>query len=127
MKRSWSLAALVAAATVAVATPALAAGDAAAGEKAFAPCKACHAVVADKNLIGPSLFGAAGRKAGTLASFNGKYSPQLVAANLTWDDATLDKWLTSPKDLVAGTKMTFVGLKDAKAREDVIAYLKTLK
>lgn len=127
MKRSVTLAALFAAATVAVATPALAAGDAAAGEKAFAPCKACHAVVADKNLVGPSLFGVAGRKAGSLASFNGKYSAQLVAANLTWDDATLDKWLASPKDLVAGTKMTFAGLKDAAARENVIAYLKTLK
>lgn len=127
MKRSWTFAALFAAATVAVATPALAAGDAAAGEKAFAPCKACHTVIADKNLIGPSLFGVAGRKAGTLASFSGKYSPQLVAAGLTWDDATLDKWLTSPKDLVAGTKMTYAGVKDAKARADIIAYLKTLK
>lgn len=126
MKRSLTLAALVAA-TVAVATPALAAGDAAAGEKAFAPCKACHAVVADKNLVGPSLFGSTTRKAGTLASFAGKYSAPMAASGLTWDDATLDKWLTSPKDLVPGTKMTFVGLKDPKAREDVIAYLKTLK
>ena len=126
MKRSWTLAALVAA-TVAVATPALAAGDAAAGEKAFAPCKACHAVVADKNLVGPSLFGVAGRKAGTLASAASKYSPQLVASGLTWDDATLDKWLTSPKELVAGTKMTFPGLPDAQKRQDIIAYLKTLK
>ena len=126
MKRSWTLAALVAA-TVAVATPALAAGDAAAGEKAFAPCKACHAIIADKTRVGPSLFGVAGRKAGSLASYNGKYSAPLVAANLTWDDATLEKWLTSPKDLVPGTKMTFVGLKDGTARADVIAYLKTLK
>jgi len=125
MKRSWTLAALVAA-TVAVATPAMA-GDAAAGEKAFGPCKACHAVVADKNLVGPSLFGVSGRKAGTLASAASKYSPQLVASGLTWDDATLDKWLTSPKDLVTGTKMTFPGLPDATKRQDIIAYLKTLK
>lgn len=126
MKRTWSFAALVAA-TVAVATPALAAGDAAAGEKAFAPCKACHSTVADKNLVGPSLHGVYERKAGTLESFKARYSPNLEKAGLTWDDATLDKWLTSPKDLVPGTKMTFVGLKDATARENVIAYLKTLK
>jgi len=95
--------------------------------KGFCPCKACHAVVADKNLVGPSLFGVSGRKAGTLASAASKYSPQLVASGLTWDDATLDKWLTSPKDLVTGTKMTFPGLPDATKRQDIIAYLKTLK
>ena len=127
MKRSWSFAALAAAATIAVATPALAAGDAAAGEKAFAPCKACHAIAADKNLVGPSLFGVYGRKAGSLASFNGKYSANLPTSGVTWDDASLDKWLASPKDMVAGTKMTFAGLKDADARANVIAYLKTLK
>jgi len=127
MKRSWTVAALAAAATIAVASPSFAAGDAAAGEKAFAQCKACHAIVADKNLVGPSLFGAYGRKAGSLASFAGKYSANMTALGATWDDASLDKWLTSPKDMVAGTKMTFAGVKDAKAREDIIAYLKTLK
>jgi cytochrome c len=52
-----------------------------------------------------------------------KYSDALKAANLTWDPATLDKWITDPKALVPGTKMTFVGLKDETARRDVIAYL----
>ena len=128
MKRSWSLAAMAAAAiTLAAATPAMAAGDAAAGAKAIAPCKACHSLVANKNMIGPSLAGVYGRKAGSLASFGSRYSKQLVASGLTWDDATLDKWLEGPSALVKGTKMTFPGLKDATARANVIAYLKTLK
>ena len=33
---------------------------------AFNSCKACHAVVAGKNMIGPSLFGVVGRKAGAV-------------------------------------------------------------
>ena len=48
-------------------------------------------------------------------------------ANLTWDDATLDKYLTGPMKMVPGTKMTFAGLSDAAKRKEVIEYLKTLK
>jgi cytochrome c len=124
MKRSWSILAAVFAATT-LSAPAFAAGDAAAGEKSFNVCKACHSPVAGKNLVGPSLFAVVGRKAGTIENF--KYSDQLKAAGLTWDAATLDKWLTSPKDLVPGTKMTFPGVKDATTRENIIAYLTTLK
>ena len=48
-------------------------------------------------------------------------------AGLTWDDATLDEYLTAPMKKVPGTKMTFAGLSDPAARKEVIAYLKTLK
>ena len=46
--------------------------------------------------------------------------------NVVWTEATLDRWLTNPEAFVPGTTMTFPGLRDAKARQDVIAYLKTV-
>jgi cytochrome c len=55
-----------------------------------------------------------------------QYSSALLAAHLTWNAATLDKFLTSPQTLVAGTKMPYAGLPDAGQRADVIAYLATL-
>lgn len=92
---------------------------------AFLQCKSCHAVEKGKNLIGPSLAGIVGTKAGDIAGYT--FSPALKASGLTWDDATLDKWLESPMKLVPGTKMTFAGLPDAAKRKEVIEYLKTLK
>jgi cytochrome c len=52
------------------------------------------------------------------------YSPK--NANITWDDATLDKFLASPADVVHGTKM-FMNLPSSTDRQNVIAYLDTLK
>jgi cytochrome c len=46
---------------------------------------------------------------------------------LTWDAATLDRYLTHPRQVVPGTLMTFPGLNDAQQRGDVIAYLSTLR
>lgn len=92
---------------------------------AFLQCKSCHSVEKGKNLIGPSLAGIVGTKAGDVPGFT--FSPALKASGLTWDDATLDKWLESPMKLVPGTKMTFAGMSDAAKRKEVIAYLKTLK
>jgi cytochrome c len=102
---------------------ALAAGDAAAGQHVFARCAACHSVTAGANGIGPSLAGMFGRKSGTEAGYN--YSPALKDANITWDEATLDKFLQGPSALVHGTKM-FVSVPSSTDRRDVIAYLETL-
>ena len=35
----------------------------------------------------------------------------------------MDAWIAKPQDLVPGSKMTFAGMKDAKDRTDLIAYL----
>ena len=50
---------------------------------------------------------------------------ELGTKGLVWDDASLDKYLTNPKDLVPNGKMAFPGLSDKEDRADVIAYLKT--
>ena len=109
-----------------VATAALAqeAGDPAAGEKTFMKCKVCHQVGdSAKNMVGPALTGIVGRKAGTYPGYS--YSEANKNSGLTWDEATLDVYLTNPKAKVPGTKMIFPGLPNEKDRKDVIAYLKT--
>lgn len=105
-----------------VSVPALADGDAEAGKKVFNKCKACHAMEEGKNKVGPSLFGVLGRQAAAVKGF--KYSKAMTDSGLTWDDATLKKYLAKPKDLVPGTRMAFAGLKKDDEIEDVIAYMK---
>ncbi len=104
---------------------AMAAGDAAKGKKVFKKCKACHSIKAGKKKVGPSMFGIVGSKAGAVKGY--KYSKAMKASGLTWDEATLDKFLKKPKKLIKKTKMGFPGLKKDAQRADLIAYLKTLK
>ncbi len=106
--------------------PALADGDAAAGATLFKQkCGLCHAAVAGQNKIGPSLYGVVGRAAGSLPDYT--YSDAMKGANRTWDAATLDPYLTNPRQNIPGIKMIFAGLADAADRANVIAYLSTLK
>ncbi len=104
------------------AATAQAAGDPAKGKKVFNKCKACHLIDKEKNRVGPHLKGVIGRKAGDVAGY--KYSKAMMASGLTWDDATLDKYLAAPKKLIKGTKMAFPGLKKETDRANVIAYIK---
>ena len=92
---------------------------------AFAQCRTCHAVEAGKNGVGPSLAGIVGRKAGSVAGY--AYTDANKNSGLTWDEATLDEYLTAPAKKVPGTKMAFAGIADAAKRKEVIEYLKTLK
>jgi alcohol dehydrogenase (cytochrome c) len=103
---------------------AYAAGDAAAGKAVFAnQCSSCHTTEAGKNGFGPSLAAVVGRKAGSLAGFT--YSPAMAQAGLTWDEKTLDLFLTLSTKEVPGTSMS-VALPIASDRANVIAYLETL-
>ncbi|MEA2864228.1 MAG: cytochrome c [Bradyrhizobium sp.] len=111
------------AATLAVPLTARAEGDAAAGEKIFAHCAPCHSTKPGENKLGPSLAGVFGRKSGTEPGY--AYSPALKGQNITWDEANLNEWLQGPSKFVKGTKMIY-SVPDAKDRQDVIAYLKTL-
>ncbi|MET0270789.1 MAG: c-type cytochrome, partial [Sphingomonas sp.] len=54
-----------------------AAGDPVKGKTVYARCMACHATVAGRNGLGPSLAGVVGRKAAALPSF--AYSPAMKA------------------------------------------------
>ena len=108
------------AAAIFVSGAALAAGDAEKGKKIFKKCKACPSMKKGKKKIGPSLCGVIGRKAGQ-EKF--KYSSAMNKSGLTWDEATLDKVLEKPRKMVKKTKMSFAGLKKAKDRANVIAFM----
>ena len=111
------------------ATPAIAGGDAVRGKKVFNKCKACHSIKAGKHKIGPSLAGVIGRKAGTAKGF--KRYKGLKGADWAWDEETLDDYLTNPKLFVKSRNKRksamMLKLKKKRVRDNVIAYLKTLK
>ena len=105
------------------ASQSLAAGNSAQGQRIFGACAACHSLQPDENMTGPSLAGVWNRKAGSLDSFS-RYSPALKTANIVWNDKTLDDWITDPQHLVPGNEMTFAGIKDARQRADLLAFLR---
>ena len=108
-----------------VAPPIAAAGDVDAGKTDFKKCALCHTTEAGKNKVGPSLFGIIGRKSASVENYS--YSEGMKKFDHTWDPQTLDTYLADPRAVVPGTKMIFPGIKDEKERQDVIAYLETLK
>ena len=117
-------AAIVAPLLLGPATAALAA-DPAAGQKIFkTQCGICHAVAPSQNRIGPTLFGVVGRRSGSVPGFN--YTADHKKLDVTWDAATLDKYLANPRAMVPDTSMIYAGLKDDAERADLVAYLATL-
>ncbi|RRH72320.1 c-type cytochrome [Falsigemmobacter faecalis] len=117
--------ALTALTLMSLAPAAFAEGDAEKGAKVFRKCAACHTVEADgPKRAGPNLHGVAGRVVGSLEGF--AYSNPLKAAGEAgdvWSDEQLDAFLSDPKLMYKGHKMSFAGLKKADERTDLIAYL----
>jgi nitrite reductase (NO-forming) len=95
--------------------------DVAAGREVFRMCQACHSLDPGRNLIGPSLAGLIGRKAGTASGFD--YSEAMKQTNITWDAKSLNAYLADPQKVVPGNKMPFGGLKSDLDRQELIAYL----
>ena len=101
--------------------------DVAAGEAVFAKCKSCHTIEAGgANGTGPNIHGAPGRKPGNVAGF--AYSTGMTEFGVkqaVWNDDNLYEFLKSPAKYIAGTKMSFVGLKKQDERINLIAYLRS--
>jgi cytochrome c len=96
--------------------------DPANGEAKFALCRSCHTITkGGPNLTGPNLYGVYGTKAAAVPGF--EFSDDMKKSGLTFDAPTLDKWLTDPKSVVPETKMTFLGVKDARDRADIVAFV----
>ena len=76
-------------------------------------------------MTGPSLAHVWNRKAGSTAGFM-RYSDALKRSGVTWKAGTLDKWLAGPEGFISGNAMTFPGVRDAQARQDLIAYLRAV-
>jgi cytochrome c len=95
-------------------------GDAARGKAVFEKrCTGCHAMEVDRE--GPRLMGVFGRKAGSVSGFT--YSAGLKGSGLTWNEATLERWLSDP-DLVVKDNNMSISVPKAEERRDLIAYLK---
>jgi cytochrome c len=110
--------AIVFAALALAAFPALAA-DLKNGEEVYSRCLACHALESDR--VGPRHCGVVGRRAGSVAGF--EYSKAMKGSKLVWNAKTLDRFIADPLKAVPGTTMTYAGVKDAKERADLIAWL----
>ena len=85
-------------------------------------CRNCHSFKPDDNRIGPSLHGIVGKPAGQVKGY-GKYSGALNG--LTWDEATLDKFITDPQSVAPGTNMAYPPVHDPAERQKIIAFLKS--
>jgi cytochrome c len=96
------------------------AGDPVRGKAVFEKrCTGCHALDVDRE--GPRLAGVYGRKQGSVAGFT--YSEGLKKSGGTWDEASLDKWLSDPDLVVRDNNMSF-SVPKAAERQDLIAFLK---
>lgn len=87
-------------------------------------CAMCHSVDRTKTTpLGPNLVGVVGRRSGSTTF---AYSPQLKAAGLTWDRATIDRFLAAPTRVVPGTKMV-IAVPNPAERAALVSYLATVK
>jgi len=109
-------------------TAAYAAGDAAKGKAAFErQCLICHTNEKDgENRFGPNLFGIVGKKAGSVPGY--AYTNAFkTRANWEWTEDAIGGWMMFPSTMVPGTAMgVFQGIAE-KDRDDLVAYLGTLK
>ncbi len=96
-------------------------GDVAHGRQVFKKCQACHSMQPGKNLLGPSLAGIVGTKAGEVPNYS--FSNAMKQSGITWTPEKLDAYLQDPQKVVPGNKMPFPGLKTDSDRTDVIAFL----
>ena len=92
------------------------------GRRLYIQCRACHTLVAEGNqLLGPNLHGFLDRPAGTAPGY--EYSEALLAAEITWTPETLDHWMRSPSEVIPGNTMIFAGIRKARDRADLVAWL----
>ena len=101
-------------------------GDPVAGKSIFQRiCQNCHSNEIGVNKVGPSLWNVVGRQVGSVPGF--EYSEAMKANHVAWTTSSLDTYLADPRGDIHGVKMFFKGLPAAQDRNDVIAYLETLK
>ena len=103
----------------------LAAANADAGQKVAKKCTACHSFTkGGANKVGPNLWNVVGGKPASVSGY--KYSSAMSGMAVNWEYEELNKFLYKPKAYLKGTKMSFAGLKKARDRATIIAYLRSL-
>jgi hypothetical protein len=110
----------------AVATAPALSADAAAGKSLFRErCSVCHTAESGDNggAQGPSLIGIMGRAAASEAQF--PYTAALRDSKLTWNAASLQRFLAAPGAVVPGTSM-LVAVPNETERGNLIAYFQSV-
>lgn len=96
------------------------------GASLFSQCRGCHEIgEGARNRIGPHLNGIFGRHAASVDGF--AYSRSLKRAGadgLVWTAETLDAFIADPRSLATRTRMSYRGMKDARDRADLMAFLR---
>lgn len=106
-------------------TPLLASASVERGQAVAKKCTQCHTFEKGApHRTGPNLWGILGAKVAHAVDF--AYSSGFRDKGGTWDNEKLNILLHKPRAFVPATKMSFVGLKDAQERADIIAFLHTL-
>lgn len=101
--------------------------DPALGAAISAKCTSCHTFTAGgANGTGPNLYGTMGKVPGTHPGFAYSDGMKTFGAGKTWTWDEMDAFLKAPQKHVAGTKMTFVGLKKQEDRIAMLSYLHSL-
>mgnify|MGYP002037559550 CR=1 FL=1 len=94
------------------------------GEKVYKKCGTCHNFKKNsKSKVGPNLWDLINRPKGGADGF--AYSKVLIDHGGKWTYEELNNFLYNPKKYIEGTKMNFVGLKNAQDRADVIFWLRS--
>jgi cytochrome c len=103
---------------------ALASADLKAGQREAAKCQSCHDLTpARTTMMGPPLWGVVDRPRAKAPGF--RYSTAMKASNAPWTYDRLYSFLKNPETDVPGTAMSFAGIANAKARVNLIAWLRT--
>ncbi|MBM0106782.1 c-type cytochrome [Steroidobacter sp. S1-65] len=88
-------------------------------------CRTCHSVKEGDHRLGPSLHKIHGAKAGASSGY-GNYSQGLKSSGITWDDATLDKFIQNPDQVVPNNNMKpYKGIDDQAVRQQIVDYLRS--
>lgn len=98
------------------------------GQKLSRACAACHNFEkGGPHRVGPNMWDTVNL---TIAGHDGfAYSDALLAKKeqgLKWTYEELNAFLYKPREYAPGTKMSYIGMKDAQDRADIIAWLRTL-
>ncbi|WP_068311148.1 c-type cytochrome [Polycladidibacter hongkongensis] len=98
------------------------------GKKQAKKCAACHSFdEGGKNKVGPNLWEIVNRTPAAHEGFS--YSTAMkeyAAANPAWTFEQLDEFIKNPKAHIPGTAMSYGGMKKAKDRAALLAYLRSL-
>jgi cytochrome c len=97
------------------------------GEQVFnSACRTCHTTREGDNRLGPHLHDIVGRKAGAIPNYG--YSSAMKSAGFVWDEATLDRFIANPDEIVPGNGMRpYGGLASVDTRAKLLLFLRSLE